>query len=82
MADQYAPDGAGPESKSSSRVPDTATLILLAFVVLFAIANSRSTKITWIVASSHAPLFVVVAICVAAGFLAGYLTAQRRGRSS
>lgn len=58
---------------------DPTTLVLAAAVVAFALANSRSTKITWIVASSRAPLFVVIAICVAAGFLAGYLTARRKG---
>lgn len=60
---------------------DPVTLVIAVAVILFALANSRSTKITWIVASSRAPLFVVIAICVAGGFAAGYLTARRAGRS-
>jgi uncharacterized integral membrane protein len=80
MADQYTTDPPAP-AKSSSRVPDTATLVLLAVVILFAITNSRSTKITWVVASSRAPLFIVIGICVAIGFGAGYYTAQRRAKS-
>lgn len=81
MADQHTTD-APPPKTWDSRLPDTATLVLLAIVILFAVANSRSTKITWIVASSRAPLFVVVAICVAVGFAAGYLVAQRRAKPS
>lgn len=81
MADQYTTDPP-PETTKDSRVPDTATLVLLGIVILFAITNSRSTKITWVVASSRAPLFVVIAICVAIGFGAGYYAAQRRAKSS
>jgi uncharacterized integral membrane protein len=77
MTDQH---DAGPERTQWWARLDPATIALAVAVLLFALANSRSTKITWIVASSHAPLFVVIAICVAAGFAAGYLTARRSGR--
>lgn len=60
---------------------DPVTIVIAVAVILFALANSRSTKITWIVASSRAPLFVVIAICVAGGFAAGYLTARRAAKS-
>lgn len=59
---------------------DISTLVLVGVVVLFAIVNSRSTKISWIFASSKAPLFVVIAICMVVGFAAGFLFAQRRGK--
>jgi uncharacterized integral membrane protein len=71
---------AGTRSGSGFPRADTATIVLVGVVILFALFNSRSTKITWIVASSRAPLFVVIALCVAVGFAAGYLTAQRRGK--
>lgn len=77
------PPGADAEAGGrGSRLPlgDTATIVLVAVVLLFALFNSRSTKITWIVASSRAPLFVVIGLCVAIGFAAGYLTAQRRAK--
>lgn len=80
MSDQYTADPPAPEQKSGSRLTDTTTLVLLAVVVVFALTNSRSTKITWLVASSRAPLFIVIGICVAVGFAAGYLTAQRKGK--
>lgn len=77
------PPGADAEAEGrTSRFPggDTATIVLVAVILLFALFNSRSTKITWIVASSRAPLFVVIGLCVAVGFAAGYLTSQRRGK--
>lgn len=68
------------EDKRGLSNSDIGTLVLVGVVVLFAIVNSRSTKISWVVASSKAPLFVVIAICVVIGFAAGFLFAQRRGK--
>ncbi|WP_354700951.1 hypothetical protein DSM112329_01244 [Paraconexibacter sp. AEG42_29] len=76
------PTVAPPEEKSRLSNTDIATIALVAVVVVFAVANSRTTKISWVVASSKAPLFVVIAICVVVGFAAGFLFAQRRAKQS
>lgn len=75
-------DPLAPTSEKKPRISKTdfATIALVAVVVVFALANSRTTKISWIVASSRAPLFVVIAICVVIGFAAGFLFAQRRAK--
>jgi len=52
--------------------------VLVALIVLFALFNSQTVTIHWIVTTTETPLIVVIAGCGLVGFAAGYLVARRR----
>jgi uncharacterized integral membrane protein len=59
--------------------PRTAiAAVLVAVIVLFALFNSQTVTIHWIVTTTDTPLIVVIAGCGLVGFAAGYLVARRR----
>ena len=68
------------------RLPATAGTIglvaIAVIVTLFAVLNVDSVKVNWIIGSGHAPLIVVIAVCLLVGaggtVLAEHLSARRR----
>jgi len=73
---------AEPTAERSSSGPDWVHLappILLGIVVLaFALANTRSTKVSFLVAEVKAPLVVVLLATAVVGALIGALVRRRR----
>jgi uncharacterized integral membrane protein len=57
---------------------DVFVLGVVVVAIVFAVVNLDSVKVDWIVGSSHAPLIIVIAISVIAGFVLGRF-AQRSG---
>jgi uncharacterized integral membrane protein len=53
-------------------------VVLGAFVALFAILNSQSVQVHWLVRTTTTPLIVVIVMFGAIGFGAGWLLARRR----
>jgi uncharacterized integral membrane protein len=49
--------------------------------VLFAVLNSQSVKVDWLVSTTRTPLIVVIVISAAVGHASGQLLARRRRRS-
>ncbi|HEY3864552.1 MAG TPA: LapA family protein [Solirubrobacteraceae bacterium] len=59
--------------------PKMITAVLLAvLIVLFAVVNSQTVTIHWIVTTSQTPLIVVIAGCGFVGFAVGWTFARRR----
>jgi uncharacterized integral membrane protein len=52
--------------------------ILGGLLVLFAVLNSQTVKVHLVATTLHLPLIVVIAGCVAVGFLIGWLMFRRR----
>jgi uncharacterized integral membrane protein len=77
MADEIEP---GTERSPRQRRDAIALAVLGALVVVFAVLNSQSVKIDWIVTTTRAPLIVVIILCGLAGFALGTLAARRRRR--
>ncbi|HEY5143564.1 MAG TPA: lipopolysaccharide assembly protein LapA domain-containing protein [Solirubrobacteraceae bacterium] len=58
-----------------------AAVVLVALIVVFAILNSQSVRMHWLVTTTTTPLFVVIIIFAALGLLLGYILGTRsRGR--
>lgn len=57
-----------------------SAIVLLGLIVLFAVVNSHTVEIDWLVATTRAPMIVVIALSGAGGLLIGALIANR-GRS-
>jgi uncharacterized integral membrane protein len=57
---------------------DGLVLGVVVVAVVFAVVNIDSVKVDWIVGSSSAPLIIVIAISVIAGFVLGWY-GQRSG---
>jgi uncharacterized integral membrane protein len=53
-----------------------ATIVLVVFVV-FALANRRSTHVSWIAGSGSAPLWLLLVISATAGWIIGLLVSVR-----
>lgn len=65
-----------PERSTRARV--VAAGILGGVLVLFAVLNSQTVKVHLVATTLHLPLIVVIAGCVALGFLIGWLMFRRR----
>jgi uncharacterized integral membrane protein len=57
---------------------DLAVLAVVVLAIVFAVVNINSVSVDWIVGSGHAPLIIVIAISVIAGFVLGWY-GQRSG---
>jgi uncharacterized integral membrane protein len=70
-----------PTSPTRSRrevARDVLVLGVVVVAIVFAVVNIDSVKVDWIVGSSSAPLIIVIAISVIAGFVLGWY-GQRSG---
>jgi uncharacterized integral membrane protein len=73
-----------PASGSARNKPSPrmiTAVVLLVLIVLFAVANSQTVTIHWIVTTTQTPMIVVIAGCGLVGFAVGYLFARRRAAS-
>jgi uncharacterized integral membrane protein len=67
-----------PKRNRREAARDGLVLGVVVLAVVFAVVNLSSVKFDWIVGSSHAPLIIVIAISVIAGFVLGWY-GQRSG---
>jgi uncharacterized integral membrane protein len=49
-----------------------------ALLTLFAVLNSQSVRIHWIVTTTHVPMIVVIVVCGLVGAIVALLIARRR----
>ena len=73
---QIEPGAAPARNKPSPKAITAAVLVVL--IVLFAVANSQTATIHWIVTTTQTPMIVVIAGCGLVGFAAGWMFARRR----
>jgi uncharacterized integral membrane protein len=68
-----------PEAPSERKASPKAVAGTVAggLLVLFAVFNLQNVKIHWVIASTRTPLVVLIAVCAALGFGAGWLFARR-----
>ncbi len=64
--------------RRSQTVRVVSVVVLLSLVVAFAVANSHQVGVDWIFTETQAPMVIVIALSVAAGFLLGALVTSRR----
>jgi uncharacterized integral membrane protein len=57
-----------------------AAAVLVTLVLLFAVLNSQSVEVDWIVTTSETPQIVVMLLFAVAGFAIGWLLAWQRAR--
>jgi uncharacterized integral membrane protein len=77
---QVEPAAGSARNKPSPRA--ITALVLLVLIVLFAVANSQTVTIHWIVTTTQTPMIVVIAGCGLVGFAVGYLFARRRASAA
>ena len=68
------------ERKATARL--LAALVLGGLLALFAVLNSQSVQIHWIVTTTHLPMIVVIVGCGLIGAIVSWLIARRRRRPS
>ena len=74
----------GSDTRSQREMARTAALVVLAILVtLFAVFNLNEVKVSYVFASTHAPLIVVIVISVLFGIVLTYLAErlQRKKKS-
>lgn len=73
-----------PPVRHRRRLPANAGSVglaaLAALVTVFAVLNLGTVKVDWIVGSTHAPLIVVIAVCILLGVAGGALGQRLSGR--
>jgi len=71
-----------PSSRTGSLTAGRVVVVVLVILlVLFAVLNSQSVQMHWIVATSSTPLFVMLLLFAAIGFVVGWFVGRRpRGR--
>jgi uncharacterized integral membrane protein len=57
------------------------TIILVALAVIFILLNSKHTKVNFGVFHAETPIFLVIVISLAIGFVVGYLIARGRAKA-
>jgi uncharacterized integral membrane protein len=78
-SNQIEPTAASARNKPSPKMITAVVLVVL--IVLFAVANSQTVTIHWIVTTTQTPMIVVIAGCGLVGFAAGWMFARRRAAS-
>jgi len=73
---------ASPQSARKSRISASTIVagVLSALLVLFALLNSQSVTIHWVLTTTTAPLIVVIIGCGLVGFAAGWLLSRRSAK--
>jgi uncharacterized integral membrane protein len=79
----------GPANGSAKKIPEhrpmsvrlraAGPMLLAAVFIVFAVLNLNQVKVNWIVGSGHAPLIIVMVICVLIGAVLTHF-AERAGR--
>jgi uncharacterized integral membrane protein len=81
MSVSASPDKSARPTREKAR---TGALVVLAVVAtLFAVLNTESVQVNWILGSGHAPLIIVIVISLLAGLVLAYmadrLSRRRKG---
>jgi uncharacterized integral membrane protein len=76
---QIESSAAPASGKPSPKMITAAVLVVL--IVLFAVANSQTVTIHWVVTTTQTPMIIVIAGCGFVGFAAGWIFARRRAAS-
>lgn len=84
MSTQIPPQQKGsrpPQSRRTSKeLVRTGLIVVLAvYFTLFAVLNLDDIKVNWVFGSGHAPLIIVIVICLLVGIVLTYF-AERRGK--
>ena len=67
--------------KSALTAGRIAVGLLVALVVVFAVLNSQSVRMHWIVTTTDTPLFILLVLFAVIGLAIGYIVGRRpRGR--
>jgi len=67
--------------KSSITAGRIAVGLLVVLIVVFAVLNSQSVRMHWIVTTTDTPLFVILVLFAFFGLVIGYIVGRRpRGR--
>lgn len=71
-----------PQPKRSRRelARTTGFVILAVFITLFAVLNTESVEVNWILGSGQAPLIVVILISLLVGIVLTYLMDRRAAK--
>jgi uncharacterized integral membrane protein len=69
-------EGARQDRKATARL--VAAVVLGALLALFAVLNSQSVRIHWIVTTTDVPMIVVIVACGLIGAGVSWLIARRR----
>jgi uncharacterized integral membrane protein len=68
------------KGRTNKELARTVLLVVLAIVItLFAVLNTESVKVDWVIGSGHAPLIIVIVISLLVGIVLTY-AAERRSR--
>ncbi len=68
-------------SKQGLTVGRIITIALIAIVVIFALLNSQSVQVHWLIGTTSTPLFIVVILFTAIGLAIGYFLGRRERRN-
>lgn len=67
--------------KSSITAGRIAVGLLVVLIIVFAVLNSQSVRMHWIVTTTDTPLFVILVLFAFIGLVIGYIVGRRpRGR--
>jgi uncharacterized integral membrane protein len=78
-----APGSPAKPKRSNRELARTVGFVVLAVIVtLFAVLNTESVQVNWIVGSGSAPLIVVILISVLFGIVLTYLVDRIKSRRS
>ena len=67
--------------KSSITAGRIAVGLLVVLIIVFAVLNSQSVRMHWIVTTTDTPLFVILVLFAVIGLVIGYIVGRRpRGR--
>src|SRR5262249_20291968 len=72
--------GAGRDRRTTARL--VAAVFLGAVLTLFAVLNSQTVRVHWIVTTTDVPMIVVIVVAGLLGALVSWLIARRRHRSA
>ena len=74
--------GPGVVKKTTDTFRRIVLVLLGAFAALFAVFNSRNVEVRWFIGDPiQTPLILVIAVCLAVGFLAGWIVGRVRSGS-
>ncbi len=79
MADDVD-DGADRGISAKQKLRVLVSVVIVAVLVLWALANTEEVAVDWLFDTTTGPLVVVIAISAALGFLLGAVATWRRGR--
>ncbi len=77
-----APEPGARQVSRRERLRVAVVVIAVALLIVFAVLNSQTVKINWLVTTTHTPLIVAIFIGALLGWVGGALLARARRRRS